>query len=193
MSGSWLPLTSRDGLKCTITPIVSTPSRDASTSTSSSSSSSEEGSGRDPRFRLSVIRSSSQSSNLISPARLLLSSLTRSSLADLPTSRGSLPDPAKTLSGDPRGSGCQRTPENTCSATLVNKGKHKAGAARSPGPLTHLALKTLSVCVCVCLAYPALYATTSPAVTWGGFGAKAPRSAATNSPALKVDCSSASL
>src|SRR5215213_10322821 len=147
MSGSWLPLTSRDRLKCTITPIVSTPSKDASTSTSSSLSSSEGGSGRDPRFRVTVIRSSSQSSNLISPARLLLSSLMRSSLADLTTSReGILPDPAKALSGDPRFSGCQPTPENTPSKKLVNKGKHIAGAPGSPGPLTHLALE-LSLCV----------------------------------------------
>ena len=41
--------------------------------------------------------------------------------------------------------------------------------------------------------YFALYATTSPAVTWGGFGSKGARCSAMNPPALKVDCSSASL
>src|SRR5215211_778885 len=43
------------------------------------------------------------------------------------------------------------------------------------------------------LVYFALYATTSPAVTWGGFGSKGARCSCTNSPATKVDCSSASL
>jgi hypothetical protein len=42
-------------------------------------------------------------------------------------------------------------------------------------------------------AYFALYATTSPAVTWGGFGIRGARCSATNSPATKVDYSSASL
>src|ERR687896_651719 len=68
--------------------------------------------------------------------------------------------------------------------TRVNNGKHKAGTARSPGSHTSLS---------VCLSYLALYATTSPAVTWGGFGIKGARCSATNSLALKVDCSSASL
>src|SRR5215211_92018 len=80
-------------------------------------------------------------------------------------------------------------PRNPIPGSWVNKGKHKAGAARSPGSLTHLALE-----LSPSLAYDvALYATTSPAVTWGGFGLKGPRSSATNSPARKVDCSSASL
>jgi hypothetical protein len=35
-----------------------------------------------------------------------------------------------------------------------------------------------------------LYASTSPAVTWGGFGSKGARFSATNCPALKLDCSS---
>jgi hypothetical protein len=71
--------------------------------------------------------------------------------------------------------------------TSVNKGKEKARAPESPGSLTSSS-RTLR------LAYDdTLYATTSPAVTWGGFGSKGARCSCTNSPALKVDCSSASL
>jgi hypothetical protein len=36
----------------------------------------------------------------------------------------------------------------------------------------------------LCLAYFVLYTTTSPAVTWGGFGSKGSRCSPTNSPAL---------
>ena len=69
----------------------------------------------------------------------------------------------------------------------MNKGKEKARAPESPGSLSYLALE-------LPLAYDdTLYATTSPAVTWGRFGIKGARCSATNSPALKVDCSSASL
>src|SRR3712207_1140082 len=75
------------------------------------------------------------------------------------------------------------------STKFVNKGKQKAGTVKSPGSLTS-GLRTLSVY----LAYDvALYTPTSPAVTWGGFGSKGARCSCTNSPALKVDCSSASL
>src|SRR5215217_1937165 len=65
----------------------------------------------------------------------------------------------------------------------------RAGAPNSPGSITHIAPE-----LSLCLAYDvALYTTTSPAVTWGGFGSKGARCSPTNSPALKLDCSSASL
>jgi hypothetical protein len=78
----------------------------------------------------------------------------------------------------------RRTSENAQKAKFVERRKaevrrisllgtwanrRKAGAVRSPGTLAYDV---------------ALYATTSPAVTWGGFGLKEPRSSATNSPAL---------
>src|SRR5215207_5171611 len=75
--------------------------------------------------------------------------------------------------------------------TWVNKSsKRKSrGAPNSPPALSHIWLSNS-----LCLAYDvALYATTSPAVTWGGFGSKGDRCSATNSPATKVDCSSAAL
>src|SRR5215212_6575224 len=73
--------------------------------------------------------------------------------------------------------------------TWVNKGKKKGrGCSKSPGPSHIYSSRTL------CVAYDfALYATTSPAVTWGGFGIKEGSCSSTNSPALKVDCSSAAL
>ncbi len=50
----------------------------------------------------------------------------------------------------------------------VNKGSRSPDSYASTAPArSHLALE-----LSLCLAYLPLYATTSPAVIWGGFGAK---------------------
>src|SRR5918998_2060120 len=77
--------------------------------------------------------------------------------------------------------------------TWVNKGKREGpGLLQEPPALTSLALE-LSLCALLAYNVALCVATTSPAVTWGGFGSKGLRCSATNSPALKVDCSSAAL
>src|SRR5919112_5923375 len=71
---------------------------------------------------------------------------------------------------------------------LLRRSQEEDHRSPAPGSLTDPALE-----LSLCLAYRALYATTSPAETWGGFGIRGARCSATNSPATKVDCSSASL
>ena len=56
--------------------------------------------------------------------------------------------------------------------TPVNKGSRSPDSCAPTAPaLSHPALE-LSPCVCLAYYYFASYETTSPAVTWGGFGAK---------------------
>ena len=85
-----------------------------------------------------------------------------------------------------------RTSENTSSTHSGEvKGKQSKPDAKEPRPLARPAFELL---LRACgLLYFASYASTSPAVTWGALGINGARCSATNSPALKVDCSSASL
>ena len=64
---------------------------------------------------------------------------------------------------------------------------------RVPGASEAPALSHLSSPRTPSFAYLPLYMSTSPAVIWGGFGSKGCRCSCMNSPALMVDCSSASL
>src|SRR5215204_444678 len=105
------------------------------------------------------------------------------------TWQGSLRKPTGCLPSSVRALG--EVPRIFLLSTRVNKGRRRGSAGASQEP--PLSLTSSSRTLSLSLAYLPLYTTTSPAVTWGGFGLKEPRSSATNSPARKVDCSSASL